>query len=644
MMQPERWQEIAGICESALALAPAERAAYLEAQCGLDQSLRREVERLIESHGKAAAENFIDSPAAEMAAPLLAADASVSEESKNALAAGEQLGHYVVIEKLGAGGMGEVYLARDTRLDRTVALKILPADIASDKRRMRRFRQEAKIASSLNQPNILTIFEFGEADSLNFIATEYIDGETLRRYAREKPLKLTETIEVSIQVAAALDAAHEAKIAHRDIKPENIMIRRRDQIVKVLDFGLAKLSEPSTGTGGASDSEAATAVLVQTMPGSVMGTVSYMSPEQAQGLAVDGRTDLWSTGVLIYELVAGRLPFSGLTMSHTIVEIIEKEPAPLANFVPAVPAELQRIVGKALAKNANERYQTAKDMLIDLRSLKKRLEVDAEIERSASPEGTSAVTDESTVKRSRAGEASTSAREIERALSRRQKRVLGFFLVAMAAATTLIIGISVWRSSHPAITTPASLPVAAPTNLRKLNYWIMVQKYRDKRPYQEPFRLAGEINFERDYKVRLYVTSPQTGYLYILNEPPTGDERLSILFPSPTANGGSPALAENKPIPIPEVEWFNFDQEQGPEKVWLVWSKTAITELEPLKQFANTRDRGIINNPNLNRAARNFLQAHSIPQPEVERLDDRKETTVSSKGDLIVHSIRLEHH
>src|SRR5437660_794064 len=290
-MQPERWQQISGIFKSALALEPEERAAFVAAECGADESLRREVERLIESHHQAGKENFIDELALAELAPLLVSEASEVEDSKDRLEKGQQVDHYRIIEKLGAGGMGEVYLAEDTRLDRTVALKILPADVASDKRRMQRFKQEAKLASSLNQPNILTIFEFGDTESLHFIASEYVDGVTLRERLRGGQLKLPEVIDISTQVVAALDAAHEAKIVHRDIKPENIMIRRRDNVVKVLDFGLAKLTEK---TSGRSDSEANTEFLVRTMPGTVMGTVNYMSPEQAQGLRDDERTDLCS--------------------------------------------------------------------------------------------------------------------------------------------------------------------------------------------------------------------------------------------------------------------------------------------------------------------------------------------------------------
>ncbi|HEY2971014.1 MAG TPA: protein kinase, partial [Pyrinomonadaceae bacterium] len=246
-MQPERWQQISGIFKSALALQPQERVAYIAAQCGADESLRREVELLIESHHQANNENFIESPAVAEVAPLLVPEDSEAEVRKDRLEKGQQVSHYRILKLLGAGGMGEVYLAEDTRLDRTVALKILPADVASDKRRMQRFKQEAKLASSLNQPNILTIFEFGDIDSLHFIACEYVDGATLREHLRDRQPKLPEMIEISTQVVAALDAAHEAKIVHRDIKPENIMVRRRDGVVKVLDFGLAKLTEKTSG-------------------------------------------------------------------------------------------------------------------------------------------------------------------------------------------------------------------------------------------------------------------------------------------------------------------------------------------------------------------------------------------------------------
>src|SRR6266571_162421 len=202
-MQPERWKRISGIFESALALEPGKRSAYVAAECGDDELLRREVERLIESHQQADKENFIDAPAAAEVAPLLVSPDDEEEDSKDRLENGQQVSYYRVIRKLGEGGMGQVYLAEDTRLNRSVALKILPADVASDKRRMQRFKQEAKLASSLNQPNILTIFEFGDLDSLHFIASEYVDGDTLREHLKDRQIKLPEIIEISAQVVAA---------------------------------------------------------------------------------------------------------------------------------------------------------------------------------------------------------------------------------------------------------------------------------------------------------------------------------------------------------------------------------------------------------------------------------------------------------
>jgi serine/threonine-protein kinase len=300
---------------------------------------------------------------------------------KESLAAGTIISHYRVVSHIGAGGMGEVYLAEDTRLGRKVALKLLSAGFTQDPDRVRRFQQEARAASALNHPNIITIFEIGHLDSSHFIATEFIDGETLReRMSTLMPLR--EVLEVATQVTTAIAAAHRAGIIHRDIKPENIMLRP-DGFVKVLDFGLAKLTEKATEFEAPfSDPEAATRALVSTNPGIVMGTVSYMSPEQARGLRADERTDIFSIGVVLYEMVAGRKPFDGTTISDVIALILGKDPPLLARYSTEAPAELERIVAKALAKDREERYQTAKDLLIDLKRLKQRLDVQAELERS----------------------------------------------------------------------------------------------------------------------------------------------------------------------------------------------------------------------------------------------------------------------
>jgi eukaryotic-like serine/threonine-protein kinase len=298
-----------------------------------------------------------------------------------AIEPGTKLSRYEIRSKIGEGGMGEVYLATDTELDRTVAIKGLPERLASDQQRLQRFVQEAKAASALNHPHILTIYEIGTVDHSRFIAMEFIDGETLR-HRMSNGLRLLEALEISSEVASALAAAHAAGIVHRDVKPENIMVRR-DGYVKVLDFGLAKLTEPK---GSLSDPEAPTRAMVNTGAGTVMGTANYMSPEQAKGVHVDARTDLWSLGAVLYEITTGHLPFPGETPTETISLILQKEPPPLTRFTHEVPEELDRIVTKALTKDPEERYQTAKDLLIDLRHLKRKLEVDAEIDRTVPPE------------------------------------------------------------------------------------------------------------------------------------------------------------------------------------------------------------------------------------------------------------------
>jgi serine/threonine protein kinase/Tfp pilus assembly protein PilF len=292
------------------------------------------------------------------------------------LAADTNLSHYRIVRKLGAGGMGEVYLAEDLELERQVALKVLLAEVAADEDRVRRFVQEAKAASALNHPNILTVHEIGTFENSRFIATELIKGETLRERLRSEPLELRETLDITLQIAAALNAAHSAGIVHRDIKPENVMIRD-DGFVKVLDFGLAKLTEKKTQT---LDTEGETRALeVKTLPGMVMGTVAYMSPEQARGKETDARSDVWSLGVVVYEMLTKQTPFAGETTNDTIAAILVREPAPLSENA---PQELQRIIKKSLQKDKNERYQTIKDFLLDVKNLKRELEFADELERS----------------------------------------------------------------------------------------------------------------------------------------------------------------------------------------------------------------------------------------------------------------------
>ncbi len=288
--------------------------------------------------------------------------------------------YYNIISKLGAGGMGEVFLAEDTRLERRVALKILPEKFSENTEQLNRFKQEAKAASALNHPNIITVYEIGEHDGTNFIATEFIDGKTLRERMRKR-LTFEDILSIIIQTAEALSTAHAAGIVHRDIKPENIMIRP-DGYVKILDFGLAKLTEKGNAK---SDGEDKTVKLVKTNPGVVMGTVSYMSPEQALGKAVDARSDVFSFGVMMYEILAGKIPFHGETMMEIIQSVINSEPQSLQSFAPHLPKELIRIVHKTLKKKKQERYQTTRDLLNDLKELRDELQQESILERTAVP-------------------------------------------------------------------------------------------------------------------------------------------------------------------------------------------------------------------------------------------------------------------
>ncbi|HZS04408.1 MAG TPA: protein kinase [Blastocatellia bacterium] len=362
-MTPERYKEVGHLYRAALELESAHRAAYLAAACGGDEALRQEVESLLGYEAQSG--EFIDQPALEVAARAMAGDEVGS-------LVGQSVGHCRIISLLGVGGMGEVWLAEDTQLGRKVAVKLLPAGFTTQPERVRRFELEARAASALNHPNIITIYEIGEAEGTHYIVTEFVEGETLRRRMADAPhkqLKLSEALDVAAQIAAALSAAHEAGIAHRDIKPENVMVRR-DGYVKVLDFGLAKLTEPSASVV---ETQASKVTDINTESGMVMGTPRYMSPEQARGEKMDARTDIFSLGVVLYEMVAGQAPFAGVTTSDVIAALLKDEPPPLAGCAPETPTELERIVSQALQKNSAERYQTASTLLGELNDLRQKL-------------------------------------------------------------------------------------------------------------------------------------------------------------------------------------------------------------------------------------------------------------------------------
>ncbi|MEA2203762.1 MAG: eukaryotic-like serine/threonine-protein kinase [Blastocatellia bacterium] len=357
---PERWQQVEEILQRVLDRPPPDRVSFLDQVCRDDAELRAEAASLINAYDEAG--DFIEVPAFATDARIL-----LGGESEHQI--GREIGPYTIRECLGVGGMGEVYLAHDGRLGRLVALKILPVYFASDDARLRRFQREAQAASALNHPNILTIHEVGETDETRFIATEFIEGDTVRELIDRRELSREQILDIADQVASALAAAHAAGIVHRDIKPENIM-RRRDGLVKILDFGIAKLVEPPS-----TDLVSERALTKSyTEIGVVMGTVGYMSPEQARAQAVDERTDVWSLGVVLYEMLTGQLPFPGATRMDTMVSILEREPTPLA-AASGHPDEFQRVIDKALRKDRDDRYQSAAEFAADLKSIREHPKV-----------------------------------------------------------------------------------------------------------------------------------------------------------------------------------------------------------------------------------------------------------------------------
>jgi serine/threonine protein kinase len=362
------------------------------------------------------------------------------------LQAGTRLGPYEVITLIGAGGMGEVWLATELRLGRRVALKLLPPDLTRNPARIVGFEQEARAASALNHPNVCTIHALGETEEgQHYIAMEYVEGETLRQRLTTSRLSVREALDIAIQVAAALAVAHAARIVHRDIKPENVMLRP-DGVVKVLDFGLAKLAAAALD-GTATSTE----LSVHTDPGTVVGTAACMSPEQARGQQVDARTDIWSLGVMLYEMVAGRSPFAGPSGSDAIAAILQNEPPPLARFEPDAPPEMQRLLTKALRKDRSQRYQTVQDLLLDLQTLREDLQ--------AGSARATAITTE------RAASGSTPT-----VLHPRRRWPVGLAVAATVLLLGAIFGVWEWRTARSSTTRAAPTVPQVQRNLRRLTF------------------------------------------------------------------------------------------------------------------------------------------------------------------------------
>ncbi len=411
--------------DSALRRQPEERRKFVHEACGVDKTLLAEVESLLLSFDSA--ENFMETPAVAAVADIVESKAKEHER-------GKCFGHYEIVRQIGAGGMGNVYLAKDKILDRKVAVKILNEKFSLDESNLKRFIHEAKAASALNHPNILVIHEIGESGNVHYIVSEFIKGETLREVFKDKSLQLSEVLDISIQIANALCTAHEAHLVHRDIKPENVMLRP-DGYVKILDFGLAKLVEQKNKS--ILGLEQSIVRQNQTAKGVILGTVNYMSPEQAKGERIDERTDIFSFGVLIYEMLAGRTPFAGDSVSETFANLINAEPPPLSGFAANVRDELQHIITKILRKNKDERYQMMKELLTDLKSLKENLILDEKLEKSLSPANRNATT----VLQATTGDANLQTAEMQNSFLQTIKRYKSLTAFTFAALLIGAIGL-----------------------------------------------------------------------------------------------------------------------------------------------------------------------------------------------------------
>jgi serine/threonine protein kinase len=384
-MDRERSRRIDELLQQALELEGEARTGFLDQVCGDDAELRREIEGMLD--GEFDTGEFLkNSPALD----------SRPQDWADALQPGDRISHYIIESRIGRRGMGEVYLARDEKLLWKVAIKVLPPEFSTDPDRVRRFEQEALAASALNHPNIITIHEIGQSGRINFIATEYVDGQTLRERLSGERLAITAALEIAVQIASALDAAHQVGIVHRDIKPENIMLRR-DGYIKVVDFGLAKMRHGNERVAERLEGETvesqgrelvddlplqsadptlrSIAVSSLTNPGAVMGTLRYMSPEQARGLEVDNRSDLFNLGIVLYEMTAGFAPFGGATNVEVLASILERDPPALRKLSAEAPADLELVLDRAFRKEKADRDQSAGEMLQDLKRLKQEIDL-----------------------------------------------------------------------------------------------------------------------------------------------------------------------------------------------------------------------------------------------------------------------------
>lgn len=560
-------------------------------------------------------------------------------------------GRFVIESELKRGGMGVVYLARDKQLhSRPVVVKVLLDEAYQSEYVVQKFRQEVEALSRIDHPGIVGIIDAGELpNGRPYIVMQYVEGVTLRSVMSVEGMNLERTAELLRQVGRALAAAHGRGILHRDLKPDNIMLQdlgSGEEQVKIIDFGIAKVK----------DSVVAPSTSLNLSP----GTVAYMAPEQLNGRPITPATDIFALGTIAYEMVTGRKPFN----PETGFELLQMQQSGVrvkpGDLRPSLPEEAEGVILKALAYDPSERYQDPKEFADQFaRNIAPRDAAENSARSNVNVIPPTQLSNEQTPLSPGATPARTMAVAFQaappinpsatalgfggkRSATRSSKRglliaVAGLFIVAAA-----VLGIWYLVSSRPAATEEGTKSTPAPAE-RNLSYWLTVQKMRGGRPYQDEFESSGQEIFENDWKFRLQMSSPQAGNLYLLNEGPAAEDKVTynVLFPAPSANSGSPFVAANQKI---QTGWMVFDKHQGTENFWMIWSANPVPELEAVKGVVNPTDKGEIKDAGQAQAVRDFLKQHSEPRPDTEKDKNKKQTNVKAKGDVMVHRIELEHH
>ena len=558
---------------------------------------------------------------------------------------------YRIERELGRGGVGVVYLARDERLHgMPVVIKFLLDAAGQNAWLTRKFLQEAEALTRINHPGVVRVIDRDESeDGRPFFVMEFIEGRPLRAVMGVEGMALAEVARIARQIGHALHAAHQQGVFHRDLKPENIMLQQLgsgEEQVKLIDFGIAKVVNPQEGNE--------TEVVV------VAGSRQYIAPEQLLSQMISPATDIYAMAIIVYEMVTGRRPFNPQGPNHflamqQLAQLQQTESfARPQTFRPDLPAAAQMLMLGALAFDPRRRPQDARIFAEDLaRALTGQIKVAEERRTAAAPE---AFADEMATdvlpaaSTARVAVPASMTTELPPAspspnASRRGKLpiVVGMIVVALIAA--VVIG----KSLLPSLTTnPNETDARAVTTERLLNYSVTMQKDPRRYPGSAPFRLPGEVVFSPGDRVLFDFSSPQSGHLYVINESPVAagqSSSFNILFPSPTANRGSAQLAAGQSIRVPEIgEGFEFDEEQGAEKLWLIWAAAPVPELEAVKGWANPQDLGEIKDAARIAALRDFLNRASSAKPDVERDETNKQTTVKAKGDVLVRLVNLQHY